>query len=184
MSKFYFVRHGESEANASGIVAGASNPKLTLLGLDQARTAGEKLKDKNVGLIICSPMLRAQQTAEIIAGELGIAIDRVKIVDELQERGLGECNGKPKDMDNDSYINLDSERGFEPHEQLIARMSKALEIIDKTFKHSDGNLLVIGHAVSGFFLRQVAKNRSDFAEFDRYDHVENADYVEVEIKND
>src|SRR5436309_1380376 len=68
MKKIYFVRHGESEANSLGLSAGSEfDTPLTNFGREQARKAGQELKDKKIELIIASPMERTVETATIIA---------------------------------------------------------------------------------------------------------------------
>ena len=143
MAKFYFVRHGQSEANAALIVAD-STPPLTENGIGQAQRTGEELKHKNISCIMTSPYIRAQQTAEIIAGEVAVGIKDIKIVDELRERGLGECEGKPKYMENDRFFKIDAERGFESQNDLIQRLSLALEKIEEQIHKTDGEVVVVG----------------------------------------
>lgn len=183
MSKFYFVRHGQSTANADLIVADGT-ALLTEGGIEQARRTGNELKDKNIKLIITSPYIRAQQTAETIAGEIGIPITDIKIVEELRERALGECEGKPKDMESGRFFEIDTERGFESQKILISRMQKALNTIKESVNSVDGGVVVVGHAISGFYLRQVAKGFTSVSEFDDYHHMSNADFIAVEILKD
>ena len=78
MGKFIFVRHGQSQANADGILADEHSP-LTELGIEQARRTGYEIQSLGIKTILCSPFLRTQQTAEIIAGELGIEISHLKL---------------------------------------------------------------------------------------------------------
>ena len=63
---FYIFRHGQSTYNLNGRIQGQTNDSvLTDLGKEQAASIGERLKDKNIEIIICSPLLRALQTAEL-----------------------------------------------------------------------------------------------------------------------
>lgn len=63
---FYIFRHGQSSYNIAGRTQGQTNDSvLTDLGKEQALNIGKKLADKNVELIVCSPLIRAKQTAEI-----------------------------------------------------------------------------------------------------------------------
>jgi len=80
--KFYFVRHGQSEANAARLIAD-STPKLTKLGREQAIETANSLKDIKITKILTSPLIRARQTAEIIASELGLHVGDIEVVDEL-----------------------------------------------------------------------------------------------------
>lgn len=176
--KFYFVRHGQSEANAAGLIAD-STPKLTELGREQAYKTALQLKNKEIVKILTSPLIRAKQTAEIIAKELGI--EAVEEVEELRERNLGECESKPKDMESEMYITLDTERGFEPQAELIKRLLTAIEIIKKAMSNTEGNILVVGHVTAGFYLQQLAKGYTKLSEFEPYYHMPNAECMEVKI---
>ncbi|MCA9345987.1 histidine phosphatase family protein [Candidatus Saccharibacteria bacterium] len=182
MIKFYFVRHGQSEANAARLIAD-STPKLTKLGREQAIETANSLKDIKITKILTSPLIRARQTAEIIASELGLHVGDIEVVDELTERSLGECEGKPKDMESEKYITIDTERGFEPQATLIKRLLVALEMIKKECNDASGNVLVVGHVTAGFYLQQLAKGYRKITEFDEYYHMPNAVCKEVEIND-
>jgi uncharacterized phosphatase len=178
--KFYFVRHGQSEANAARLIAD-DTPKLTELGRQQAVETAKKLADKNISKILCSPLVRAKETAEIIATELGMNESDIKVLLDLRERRVGECEGKPKDMESEMYITLDTERGFESQAALIERLLRALEDIKDTIKKTDGAVIVVGHVTAGYYLMQLAKGYRKLAEFEAYFHTPNAGYAEVEI---
>lgn len=64
---FYIFRHGESSYNALGKIQGRTNNSvLTEKGMAQAQKVGQYLADKKIEAIFCSPLKRAQQTAEIV----------------------------------------------------------------------------------------------------------------------
>lgn len=179
MSKFYFVRHGQSEANAN-LTIGTPVTKLSQQGIEQARLTGMKLKDKNITKIVCSPFIRAQQTAETIAGELGIELSNIEIIEELHERRMGDTEGKPKVNENEWFYEGDDGPNMEKRQALLDRTIIALEKIAKIA--SSEKVAVVGHGVSGFYLIQVAKGHRTLDEFDKHFHMDNADFVEVEIE--
>ena len=70
-----WLRHGESTWNAAGRMQyDALHPELTERGRAQAATAAALLADRGIARIWVSPAVRAQQTATIIADELGLEI--------------------------------------------------------------------------------------------------------------
>lgn len=70
-----WLRHGESTWNAAGRMQyDALHPELTERGRAQAATAAALLADRDIALVWASPAVRAQQTATIIAGELGLEV--------------------------------------------------------------------------------------------------------------
>jgi broad specificity phosphatase PhoE len=90
--KLFFVRHGESEAN---LIREISNRDLkhglTEKGRQQAAALGDQLKDQGAMQIYASPVLRARQTAEILAGALGVPCE---ITDALREFDCGVAEGR------------------------------------------------------------------------------------------
>lgn len=90
---FYFLRHGETETNRSGLVAGATDVELNATGWRQARAAAALLRQRGIAAIYSSPLRRARDTAECAAAALGLP---VTVIPELAERNWGELEGKPR----------------------------------------------------------------------------------------
>lgn len=183
MNKIFYVRHGKSLANAS-LTIGVPDTKLAEEGIEQARVTGQDLKSQNVTLIVSSPFIRAQQTAEIIAGEIGIPIGDIKIIEELHERRMGELEGGPKIHPTEYFFENDTEHGFEPQADLIARMQTALTKVKAMAEQTEGTTVVVGHACAGFYFLQVAKGRKQYSEFDPFNQMGNAEFLEVEIASE
>ena len=64
--KFYVTRHGQTAWNRENIVCGSTDIPLDETGEAQARRTGELLRDTPLDRVICSPLLRARQTARLI----------------------------------------------------------------------------------------------------------------------
>ena len=65
---FYFIRHGQTNWNLKIFNKRGTNDEfLNATGVHQVQQAAQKLKDKNIKLIIASPYWRTRQTAAIIA---------------------------------------------------------------------------------------------------------------------
>lgn len=175
--KFYFVRHGESVANSQNQIATFESP-LTEKGLEQARKTGRELKNKGITKIVCSPFIRTQQTAEIIAAELGISVDHIEIVSELQERRFGKKEGTPKEHPSEFYYTYEGLE-IEPRTKLLTRVQTALDTIRKMSEHDV--VLAVGHGCSGFYMLQVAKGNDHLEKFEDAHQMSNADFIEVEI---
>lgn len=91
---FCFLRHGETESNRLGLVAGASDVPLNATGLAQARTAAQKLAGSGIDAIWSSPLQRAHDTARCVADLLGLDVITIR---ELAERNWGALEGKPRE---------------------------------------------------------------------------------------
>ena len=60
-----FVRHGESEANAAGVIdTSVPGPHLTDLGRQQAEAVADELVGNNYDGVYASSMIRTQETAQ------------------------------------------------------------------------------------------------------------------------
>jgi broad specificity phosphatase PhoE len=89
---FVFVRHGESVGNVESRWQGQSDYVLTEKGRAQARALAKRWKSEGVRFdsIISSPLVRAKETAEILASALGAKVELDPI---LMERHIGEMEG-------------------------------------------------------------------------------------------
>jgi broad specificity phosphatase PhoE len=90
--QIYFVRHGQSEANALRVISnrGWVHP-LTELGRQQARELADRLDGRNLLAIYTSPLRRAVETSEILSASLGLAY---QVSDGLREYDCGVLEGR------------------------------------------------------------------------------------------
>ena len=87
----WLVRHGESTWNALGLAQGHSDqPRLTRLGVRQARYAANQLRGCPISAVYASDLRRAVATAAPLAAALGLTVSRDP---RLRERGLGVLEG-------------------------------------------------------------------------------------------
>ncbi len=89
-SRWFLVRHGETDWNKEGRIMGQSDIPLNKTGMAQAEEAARELKPHKVDLIISSDSARCRQTAEIIKKETGAEIILEK---KLRERHHGDIEG-------------------------------------------------------------------------------------------
>ena len=68
---FYFLRHGQTARNAARIFQDRSEP-LDDAGQQQAATAAQRLAQEPIRSIVGSDVLRASQTADTVARQLGL----------------------------------------------------------------------------------------------------------------
>jgi len=93
------VRHGRTEANASGLLLGRADPPLDDLGRRQAAAVGEAVAAGGpVDRILTSPLARARQTAEALAAACAATEARaldVVVDDRLVELDYGTWDRRP-----------------------------------------------------------------------------------------
>ena len=98
MTALFLVRHGQSEWNRIGRIQGRCESPLTAPGREQAVALGRMLRSvlPDPGIeIVASPLTRAFETAAIIAGELGRAVDDVRTDRRVIDFNLGILSGYP-----------------------------------------------------------------------------------------
>jgi uncharacterized phosphatase len=127
MKTIFFVRHGESESNIANIVSGSGNDiHLTARGRQQAKKAGQELKQYNIELIVCSPMIRTVDTANIIAEQIGYNSNRIIQNPLLVERTYGIYEGLPSENYRAALASGKVHASVETEEQMYKRFSKVL----------------------------------------------------------
>lgn len=93
------VRHGQSEWNLKNLFTGWKDPDLTPKGVDEAMSAGRKLKAREIifDLAYTSELSRAQRTLSLMLDELGQQALATKKDQALNERDYGDLAGLNKD---------------------------------------------------------------------------------------
>ena len=86
---FYFVRHGESEANAAQRFAGQTDSPLTDLGRRQAQAVADALAAVRFDRVVSSDLSRARDTALAIARRQGLSVESFR---ELRDRKSTRLN--------------------------------------------------------------------------------------------
>ena len=89
--RFFVTRHGETDWNVLNKVCGRTEVELTDNGRRQAAELADRLVDKNIDVIISSPMKRAYETGRIIAEKCGIK--NIETDDRLIEQDYGIYEG-------------------------------------------------------------------------------------------
>lgn len=103
---FYFVRHGETDWNKEHKLMGSADIALNEVGRDQAENAAYIMQELNSSIIYSSSLSRAIETANIISE---ICLLEVVLIKDLQERSMGEAEGKQK---NDLIFELTSDENL------------------------------------------------------------------------
>lgn len=92
-------RHGESQWNKLNLFTGWKDPDLTEKGVEEAKTAGRRLKALGLTFDVTytSALTRAQHTLALILGELGQTGLPETRDQALNERDYGDLSGLNKD---------------------------------------------------------------------------------------
>ncbi len=141
-NKYFVMRHGEAIDNAKHLddPKGDPNNHLTEKGKKETVISAQKLKNKNIDIIISSPFLRTRETSEIVRRELGLPKEALFVDDRLHEY-------------NESSINFVKQR--------------IGEFIFETEKnHTGKNILIISHGNPIWVLENMSglEKSKDFSE--------------------
>jgi broad specificity phosphatase PhoE len=180
MKKLFYVRHGETEMNAAGLLSGRIETPLTKKGIEQARQAGMELREKlpTVDLIICSPFERTYETAKLIAREIGYPTENIQKNDLFIERTFGVLEGtSAKDfLSVHAYRDFDDVDGSETIKQLQQRATMAFNYLKK---QKEDNILVVGHGAFARALKRVVVGLPHTHEYEIDTSIGNATIVEL-----
>lgn len=140
--ELYIVRHGETGYNKMGLLQGRTDIPLNQNGISQAEILKQKFENIPFDIVISSPLVRAIKTASIIAPHKPIYIDP-----RLEERGLGEYEGKPskiydKELYHQYYKNC-TLKSVEGICELIERIHKFILELKQTYQ--DKTILLVTH---------------------------------------
>lgn len=151
----YIVRHGQTEGNIRQIFGLAPELSLTDHGKQQVKKLSKKLSLIHFDYMFSSDLLRAKQTAEILAKGRKIPI---ATSEALRERSYGRLNGKTakeikrelKDV-YDQYLKMSNQDKFyfklvedmETVDEVVLRFTSVLREIAKA--HRGKTILIVSH---------------------------------------
>jgi len=151
----YLIRHAATEANLATparLQGRKHNPPLARLGVHQAAATRDFMAVRTVDVCYCSPLLRAVQTATIIAEPHGIA--------PLPVDGLTECdvgNWEGMDWQQIRYLDADNhhrfmanpaENGYPNGENFAQVAERALATINELLAQNVGkSVLIVSHHI-------------------------------------
>lgn len=147
---YYGMRHGEADNNVLRVLSSLAHTPhhLTEKGKDQVRKAAASLKEKNIDMIFVSPLVRTQETAEIVRDFLGLSKKQIVVDDRLREVQVGDFEGEKHSIIQSYYSHTDDRftKRFpqgENYSDIEKRMGVCLSDIDK--KYEGKNILIITH---------------------------------------
>ncbi len=150
----YFVRHGESTANVLGLFSNEVHAHpLTEKGIEQARALAHSLSGLSFDGIYSSPILRARQTAEILAEALQVPL---QIADALREWDVGIYEGSADPAGWEAHARVQDlwfnqqqfdgrMPGGESFYEIRARFFPFVEGLLLDGRGSDRRLILVGH---------------------------------------
>jgi len=152
--RLYLARHGRTEWNQARRFQGLTDIPLDDVGRGQARALANALRGR-IEAVIGSDLLRASETARIIAGALELPL--LAIDANLRERGYGVFEGLTREDCVAQYpvewAARERNRNFlapggEPQASVVARMQRGLGSAVELLRGRHQSALVVGHGSS------------------------------------
>jgi len=170
-NKYFLLRHGKTihqiEKKDIIYLYPDDDPPCSLLdeGIKQIQLVGEALEGKNIDLIFSSDILRAKQTAEIVAKLINYDLDKIVYDERLRDVDWGIFGGKNKEeawayYDNDlmKKFELGVPQG-ESWNQCRSRMVEVLNEIENDFENK--NVLIVSHGDPLWLLEGYIKGKTN-----------------------
>ena len=145
--EFYFIRHGESESNATpGFAAGTNfDAPLTDLGAAQATLLGERLRAEGIkfDLVYSSSLVRAIRTARLMLDAMGEPERDYPKVEAIMEQQMPGWRGVPIEEVNTPEI-------------MLYRAAKGPDFVPPQGE----SLRMVQRRISGWLEREIIYNES------------------------
>lgn len=165
MTLLTLVRHGETDWNRARRVQGSTDIPLNDTGREQARELAERLHEQYSPrssetpiVVASSDMLRARETAEIIAGTLGVAPPTT--YPGFRERGYGEAEGASIEEIRSTWADWSGITGAEPltsvRKRSLTAIQRSIRDARRMWSPQSPDLIVVAHgALIGEIIRHA-----------------------------
>lgn len=138
------TRHGQTEWNRMKKVQGRADIELNEEGRKQAEKTRELLQAEKIDLIVCSPLKRAIQTAEIINENRNTTI----VIDErITERDFGEFEGMSNtNFDFNAFWSYKQNLKYDKAENIKDFFRRVYNFLDNIKNEYAGKrILIVAH---------------------------------------
>jgi broad specificity phosphatase PhoE len=148
VTQLLIVRHGETDWNRDRRFQGHADPPLNDAGREQARALADELVGERIDFVYTSDLVRAHETAEIVAARLGadvVARSELREIDVGDWEGLTwpEIEERHPEGARSWHEHGHGWKSGETYDQLGERIIAALRRI--AADHPAQRVLVVGH---------------------------------------
>ena len=149
-TRFFLIRHAESEGNVAQKFQGRSDTPLSELGKRQALLLQKKLENEKIDVVYYSPLVRARDTAQIAFGSRHIPIIAENM---LLARNFGPFDGlkleeakKFHPLAEELYAGRISDINLDGVESISSLQDRSLAAIKEiSSKHQGQNVAMVTH---------------------------------------
>lgn len=152
MTTLILIRHGETDWNVEGRYQGQADPSLNGKGHTQAQLLARALAANPPNLLYASPLRRAYETAEVLAGDLRIPLFTDSRLVEIHQ---GDWQGRLRGEIASKYPDLFKQWETDPWgvtppggESLVQVQSRVYAAIDEiTARHVGKRIGLVLHRI-------------------------------------
>ena len=168
--KIYLIRHGQTTGDVENRYGGAYDDELSDKGKIQAHELANRIGNSGIQILLCSPMIRAQQTAKILKTKLSCEI---KTIESLRERNKnGVLSGMTRNEAKIKYPKLVEElkdyrnqiQEAESQEDFVERIKKAFMEVTSAVNYSTIGIVTHGGPIWVVFTDILNDRGFDFAD--------------------
>ena len=187
--RVYFVRHGETKANAERIRQ-AEAGSLSEAGHSQAEAAGDYLAQFPIRSIISSPYPRAAETAVVINERLKVPLSYSTLL--VERRNPSEVVGKKDDdpdvlkvIDRIDRIYHDDDYRYSDEENFSDLKERARRCLSLLSRQGAGSVCAVTHSIFlkmiiAYLLFREGLHAKDYAKLSFFNASDNAGIVTCE----
>ncbi|MBI4209120.1 MAG: histidine phosphatase family protein [Deltaproteobacteria bacterium] len=184
MALFLLIRHGEADGNRTAQVMGHAPIPLNAKGREQAKKVAELISSFQIDHLFSSPILRALQTAEIIAKGLKL---KIAVEKALQEVHYGDWEGRyyhelPQDAFYCQLVADPIHTAFPGGESLGDVQARGVKLVEQfSKKFSDQTIALVSHGdpIRGIVAHYLNIPLSDFRKI----RIDNGSISTLEVIN-
>ena len=148
MTEILLARHGETDWNRESRFQGRADPPLNDRGREQAAELAETLAEEELAAVYSSPLRRAFETAEVVAGRHGLPalpVEGLREVDVGSWQGLTRVDVERRFAEQFRRW-LDYGQGWEDGESYEAMGKRVLAVLEELAAHHvDQRILAVTH---------------------------------------
>ncbi|CAN5778462.1 histidine phosphatase family protein [soil metagenome] len=158
------VRHGETEWSRTGKHTGLTDIPLTEQGRAEALLAAETLQGWTLARAYTSPLIRAKETAEVVAPECGVEVDS-SLVEWDYGRYEGESTAETRKTIPDWSVWTHEIHDGESIEEVGARADVFLGRVNTEVENGNAVVFAHGHLLAILIARWCGLDPADGRHF-------------------
>lgn len=143
ITRIGLIRHGSTLWNQEGRIQGHTDNPLDEEGFRQAAVLAERLSGESWDYIYSSDMLRARQTAEVIAGRLGIPL--AGLIPGIREMNGGLIEGTTEEERVERFGSGWKTMDMKLESRDLAQQRGVRAVEEVAARHPGRNVLIVSH---------------------------------------